>query len=57
MLRSQDVTQVCFNIYFIPLDSAHMLLVILNPDQGDVKSLAESEVNVEMQRCGAYEVV
>lgn len=26
-------------------------------DQGDRKLPAESEVNVEMQRCGAYEVV
>ena len=34
-----------------------MLLVILNPDQSDDKSPAESEINVEMQRCGAYEVV
>ena len=32
-------------------------LYILIPDQGDDKSPAESEVNVEMQRCGAYEVV
>ena len=54
---SRDFAQACFHSHFIPLiiDSAHnMLLVILIPDD---KSPAESEVNVEMQRCGAYEVV
>ena len=42
---------------FISLYSTHILLVILIPDQGDDKSPSESEVNVEMQRCGAHEVV
>ena len=33
------------------------LLLLHLPGHGDIKSPGESEENVEMQRCGAYEVV
>ena len=57
--RSRDITQVCFNSHFFFHFTVLICywLYILIPDQGDDKSPAESEVNVEVQRCGAYKVV